>query len=131
MVARPADGLPPVLMNRTQVQQVVLNLVRNAIEAMAASPRRELLVETRLIDGAGVEVAVGDSGPGLAPEVEARLFKPFVSTKDTGMGIGLSISRSLVESQDGRMSVERNAAGGTTFRFTLPLAPAGGPPDRS
>ena len=131
VVARPADGLPPVLMNRTQVQQVVLNLVRNAIEAMAASPRRELLVETRLIDGAGVEVAVGDSGPGLAPEVEARLFKPFVSTKDTGMGIGLSISRSLVESQDGRMSAERNAAGGTTFRFTLPLAPAGGPPDRS
>jgi two-component system sensor kinase FixL len=131
VVARPADGLPPVLMNRIQVQQVVLNLVRNAIEAMAASPRRELLVESRLIDGAGVEVAVGDSGPGLAPEVEARLFKPFVSTKDTGMGIGLSISRSLVESQDGRMSAERNAAGGTTFRFTLPLAPAGGPPDRS
>ncbi len=131
VVARPADGLPPVLMNRIQVQQVVLNLVRNAIEAMAASPRRELVVETRLIDGAGVEVAVGDTGVGLAPEVEARLFKPFVSTKDTGMGIGLSISRSLVESQDGRMSAERNAAGGTTFRFTLPLSPAGGSPDRS
>ncbi len=131
VVARPADGLPPVLMNRIQVQQVVLNLVRNAIEAMAASPRRELVVETRLLDGAGVEVAVGDTGPGLAPEVEARLFKPFVSTKDTGMGIGLSISRSLIESQDGRLAAERNAAGGTTFRFTLPLARAGGPADQS
>ncbi len=131
VVARPADGLPPVLMNRIQVQQVVLNLVRNAIEAMAASPRRELIVETRLLDGASVEVAVGDTGPGLAPEVEARLFKPFVSTKDTGMGIGLSISRSLIETQDGRLAAERNAAGGTTFRFTLPLAQPGGRADQS
>jgi len=131
VVERLADRLPPVLMNRMQVQQVVLNLVRNAIEAMAASPRRELVVETHLVDAGKVEVAVGDTGAGLAPEVEERLFKPFVSTKDAGMGIGLSISRSLIESQDGRLAAERNAAGGTTFRFTLPLAQLGGRTDQS
>lgn len=117
-----APGLPDVAVDRLQIQQVVINLVRNAIDAMAASPRRELSIRTRPAANGGVEVAVIDSGPGLAPEVEGRLFEPFVTTKADGMGVGLSICRTIVEGHGGHLWHEANPAGGALFAFTLPTA---------
>jgi CHASE2 domain-containing sensor protein/nitrogen-specific signal transduction histidine kinase len=119
---RYADGLPRVAINRIQIQQVVLNLVRNAIEAMAGMKRRELTIESRAAADGGAEVRIRDTGPGLAPEVEARLFRPVVSSKEAGMGVGLSISRSIIEAHGGRLWATRNAEGGMTFHFTLPPA---------
>ena len=108
-----------VLVDKVQIQQVLLNLVRNAIEAMEQSPRRELLIATRP-DGELVEVFVADTGPGIAPEISEQLFQPFITTKRYGMGVGLSISRSIVESHGGQIVVEPNKGGGTVFRFTMP-----------
>jgi two-component system sensor kinase FixL len=105
--------------DRIQIQQVLVNLMRNALEAMTTSKRRELEVTTTLLDGETVEIAVADSGPGLAKEVANRLFEPFVSTKANGMGLGLSICRSIVEAHGGRLKGEPNFGGGTVFRFTL------------
>jgi two-component system sensor kinase FixL len=113
----PDAGL--VLADRVQVQQVLLNLIRNAIDAMADSATRELLIGTRLIDDDMVEVSVADTGPGIAPEVAGQLFQPFITTKRQGMGVGLSISRTIVDAHGGRIWVESNPGGGTTFRFTL------------
>jgi C4-dicarboxylate-specific signal transduction histidine kinase len=110
-----------VLADRTQVQQVVLNLVRNAFEAMADCPRRELAIGSRLGEGE-VVAYVADTGPGLAPELEGRLFEPFVSGKPGGMGVGLSISRNIIEAHGGRIWAGRNATGGATFHFSLPPA---------
>jgi two-component system sensor kinase FixL len=109
-----------VLVDKVQIQQVLLNLIRNAIEAMEQSARRELLIATRPRDGDLLEVSVADSGPGIAPEIATRLFQPFVTTKPYGMGVGLSISRSIVEGHGGQIAVEPNAGGGTVFRFTMP-----------
>lgn len=117
-----ADGLPPVAINRIQIQQVMLNLVRNAVEAMSGMPRRELTIESRAAAEGGAEVCISDTGPGLAPEIEARLFRPVVSTKEAGMGVGLSISRSIIEAHGGRLWATRNREGGMTFHFTLPAA---------
>ena len=86
---------------------------------MEQSSRRELVIGTRP-DGTFTEVSVGDSGPGIAPEILEQLFQPFVTTKSTGMGVGLSISRSIVESHGGRITCEPNVHGGTLFRFTVP-----------
>jgi two-component system, LuxR family, sensor kinase FixL len=108
-----------VLVDKVQIQQVLLNLIRNAIEAMEQSPRRELLIATRP-DGELVEVFVADTGPGIAPEISEQLFQPFITTKRYGMGVGLSISRSIVESHGGQIVVEPNKGGGTVFRFTMP-----------
>lgn len=107
--------------DKIQIQQVVVNLVRNAIEAMAPSREKILTVATRR-DGDTVVVTVSDTGPGVSPEVIDRLFKPFVTTKDKGMGIGLSICRQIIEAHDGRIGVETPETGGTRFVFTLPLA---------
>ena len=126
-------GLPPVLADRIQVQQVLFNLMRNALEAMDGgeapasrsgdAPRqRELVVAAGPAGPGEVEVAVADTGPGLAPEVAGRLFEPFVSTKPAGMGVGLSICRSIVEAHGGRLWAEPNPEGGTVFRFTLAAA---------
>jgi two-component system sensor kinase FixL len=109
-----------VLVDKVQIQQVLLNLIRNAIEAMDQSERRELLIATRPRDEEVVEVSVADSGPGIAPEIAAQLFQPFVTTKRYGMGVGLSISRSIVEGHGGQITVEANRGGGTVFRFTMP-----------
>ncbi len=111
-----------VLVDRIQVQQVLANLMRNAIEAMKDSPLRNLTVSTRVLEDE-LAVAVADTGPGIAPEVASRLFQPFVTSKANGMGIGLSISRRIIQSHGGDIRVERNAEGGATFTFTLPLAP--------
>jgi two-component system sensor kinase FixL len=120
-------ALPPVAINRIQIQQVLINLMRNALEAMEASAApRELGIETGLRDG-DVVVAVRDTGPGLAPEVEANLFKPFVSTKERGMGLGLSISRTIIQAHGGQIGAERNPAGGSIFWFTLPTGAPNAP----
>lgn len=113
------------LVDRTQIQQVLINLMRNAVEAMAESDRRELEVKTRLLNEGTIEIAVADSGPGLSKNVEDRLFEPFVSTKRNGMGLGLSICRSIVEAHGGRIKSSPGPAGGTIFYFTLAAAPTG------
>ena len=115
-----------VLADRIQIEQVLVNLMRNAIEAMAESTRRELVVIAALLDAETVEIAVGDSGLGVAEEVAAHLFEPFVSTKAKGMGLGLSICRSIVESHGGCLRSEPNPGGGMIFRFTLAAVPERG-----
>lgn len=108
-----------VLVDRIQVQQVILNLVRNAIEAMAESPVRRLLICSRRAQPGQVEVVIEDSGPGLAAEVAERLFEPFLSTKSEGMGLGLSICHTIIQGHGGRIWAEPSTLGGTAFHFTL------------
>ena len=119
---RIAPQLPDVAVDRIQVQQVVVNLIRNAVEAME-SERRELTVSAAPDGDGGVAIRVADTGPGLASEVAERLFQPFLTTKPQGMGIGLSICRSIIEEHGGELHAEPNPGGGTVFAFTLPTAP--------
>lgn len=120
-----ARALPPVHVNRIQIQQVVVNLVRNAFDAMRDSRERVLLVQTFLSDDGHVDIAVSDTGPGIAQDMEDRLFQPFVSGKSDGMGIGLSICQSIVEAHGGRIWVDANSAQGVTIRFSIPVAKEG------
>jgi two-component system sensor kinase FixL len=114
-------GLPPVYADRVQVQQVLVNLLRNAVEAMATTPTRELtLAITRR--GGMVHIAVSDTGPGIAPAIADKLFTPFVTTKAHGMGIGLAISRSIIEEHGGELTAGTAPTGGALFEFTLPVA---------
>jgi two-component system sensor kinase FixL len=108
-----------VLVDKVQVQQVLLNLLRNAIEAMETSERRELIVSTKPVADNMIAVSVADTGPGIDPKIAPQLFQPFVTTKRQGMGIGLSISRTIIESHGGKISMEPNPGGGSIFRFTL------------
>jgi two-component system, sensor histidine kinase and response regulator len=108
------------VIDKVQIQQVLLNLIRNAIEAMAGGARQSLVIATRPAAGDMVEVSVADSGPGLSQEVRSRLFQPFVTTKSSGMGVGLSICYAIIEAHGGQLWAEDGAAGGTVFRFTLP-----------
>jgi two-component system sensor kinase FixL len=108
-----------VLVEKIQIQQVLLNLIRNAIEAMHGCERRELVVTTALTQSGMVEISVSDTGTGLAEDIVSRLFQPFVTTKPTGMGVGLSISKRIIEAHEGEMWAEPNPEGGTLFRFTL------------
>jgi len=108
-----------VLVDRIQIQQVLLNLIRNAIEAMTESPVRRLRLTSRRLPEGLVEVTIEDSGPGLAPEVAAHLFEPFVSTKAKGMGLGLSICHTIVHGHGGRIWADASKLGGTAFHFTL------------
>lgn len=114
------EDIENVLADRVQIQQVLVNLMRNAIEAMEHSPEKTLMIEARSVANAQVKISVADTGTGLDPEIEANLFKPFVSTKAKGMGLGLSICRTIVEAHGGRMEAEaNNGGGGTIFWFTL------------
>lgn len=114
----------PVLVDRVQIQQVLINLIRNAVEAMADGPVRQLTVTSRPDQRGFVRVIVADTGPGVTPEVAAQLFTAFVSTKAEGMGLGLSICRTIVEANGGRIWMEKGAGGGTEFHFTLVSAKA-------
>ena len=121
--------IDPVLVEKVQIQQVLLNLMRNAIEAMHGCARKELLVATAKADKDMIEVSVADTGSGLAEEITDRLFQPFVTTKPAGMGVGLSISKRIIEAHGGEMWAEPNPGGGTVFRFTLQSAAEGSASD--
>ena len=109
-----------VLADKVQIQQVLLNLMRNAIEAMETTEKRELVVSTAPSGDKMVEISVADTGMGIQPEISAQLFQPFVTTKRQGMGVGLSISRTIVEAHGGAITARPNSGGGTVFFFTLP-----------
>lgn len=113
------SSLDRVLVDRIQVQQVVLNLIRNGIEAMADSPVRRLLIYSEKEAGGFVRVTVADSGSGLSDDVAEHLFEPFRSTKETGMGLGLSISAAIISAHGGRIWAEPSKLGGTAFHFTI------------
>jgi two-component system sensor histidine kinase DctS len=124
-----APGLPPIVCDRTMVEQVLLNLARNAMQAMdeARVPEPALLIEVRLAAGSGLtggkpwlEFVVTDCGPGIPPDVQEQLFTPFFTTKAEGMGLGLSLCRTVVEQHGGFLGFEPNRPQGTIFRFTLP-----------
>jgi PAS domain S-box-containing protein len=119
------DGLPLIQGDRVQVQQVILNLIINAVEAMSglSEGARELLVRTGKAESGGVLVAVRDSGPGLAPETPERLFESFYTTKPGGLGLGLSICRSIIEVHGGRLWACANVPCGAVFQFTVPAHP--------
>jgi two-component system sensor kinase FixL len=116
-----AADLPQVLIDKIQIQQVLINLIRNAIDAMHESPRRDLLIRSQQRNRAAM-VSVVDSGPGIDPSVADRLFHPFVTTKQGGMGVGLSMSRNIVEAHNGQLWCEANPSGGAIFHMMLPAA---------
>jgi PAS domain S-box-containing protein len=118
------DELPIVDIDRTQIEQVVVNLLANAIDAIDGSARREIRVALRAADGGGVAVRVEDSGPGFGPGERERLFEPFFTTKPEGLGMGLPISRSIVDAHGGRLWAETAPNGGAAFVFVLPARPS-------
>jgi signal transduction histidine kinase len=120
------EGLPEVLADSIQIQQVLLNLVRNAVEAIVAgdSAEREVRIETARDEPGYVAIRVVDTGPGLAPEALARAFEPFYTTKSDGIGIGLALSRSIVDAHGGRLWATSTPGRGATFHLTLPIAVA-------
>ena len=115
------DALPPVLVDRIQVQQVVLNILRNAIEAFEGPDARRVRIATRAAGRHEVQVDIGDNGPGLAPGIADDPFRPFQTTKEDGVGIGLAISRTIIDDHGGRLWAESPPEGGALFRFSLPV----------
>jgi len=115
-----SDQLPPVLGNRVQLQQVILNLVMNAIDAMRSVQPRVLSIKTALNGRDGVLVSIADTGIGIDPSNLDQIFKPLFTTKEHGMGMGLSICRSIVESHNGRIWVSAGPEGGSIFQLVLP-----------
>lgn len=118
------ESVPPVLADRVQVQQVLVNLLKNAFESLQdqGPDQRNVTINVELIDHHEARVAVHDTGPGCEPDVLTLIFEPFVSTKTKGMGMGLSISRTIMEAHNGRLWAESNRGQGMTFFFTLPIA---------
>jgi two-component system sensor kinase FixL len=114
-----APGARLVLADRIQIQQVLLNLMRNAVEAMEGARQRELTVATEALPDGLLAVSVADTGSGISSEIAGRLFQPFVTTKTNGMGVGLSICRTIVEAHGGKLTVASASGGGTKFTFTL------------
>ncbi|MFC0103805.1 PAS domain-containing sensor histidine kinase [Sphingopyxis terrae] len=119
----------PVLVDKVQIQQVLINLIRNAVEAMTDCPERRLTVSSRPDQPGFVRVTVADTGPGVAPAIAEQLFTAFVSTKTDGMGLGLSICRTIVEANGGRIWMQPGEEGGTEFHFTMVSAKTGGQDD--
>jgi len=117
-----ADDARMAFIDKVEIQQVLVNLFRNAAEAMAEAKSKNLVVTTRRLGDERIEVEVADSGPGLADSVVEKLFQPFTTTKSTGMGVGLSLCRSIIESQGGEISAHNSAQGGAVFRFTVAAA---------
>jgi signal transduction histidine kinase len=117
-----ADDLPPVTGDRIQLQQVILNLIRNAADAMSTIDNRpkELLIKTERHEGNQVSLSVKDSGLGFTSQAADKIFEAFYTTKTDGMGIGLSVSRSIVEAHQGRIWAKRNDGPGCTFSFAIP-----------
>ena len=122
------DDLPPVVGDRVQLQQVILNLLLNASDAMTGidDRPRQVLVSTARDDGDRLRVVVRDTGMGFDPESAEKLFEAFYTTKSSGMGIGLSVSRSIIERHQGRIWAVPNDGPGTTFSFSIPFAPERG-----
>ena len=120
-----ADNLPEPIVDRVQIQQVLVNLERNGVEAMWQhdSTVKELTIQTGLAANSSIEVCISDTGPGVAPEFSKHLFSAFQTTKKAGMGLGLSISRSIVEEHGGRLWIDPDAENVTMFRFTIPFQP--------
>jgi signal transduction histidine kinase len=118
------DGARIVLVNRVQIQQVIINLIRNAFEAMADQEPRQVILSTRALDDDMIEIAIADIGPGIPADIAGRLFEPFVSSKQDGMGLGLSISRWIIEAHGGQLTAEPNPGGGSILRVTLPSSGA-------
>jgi two-component system sensor kinase FixL len=112
-------------MDKVQIQQVIVNLLRNAVEALDGRDVREITVASEAEGDRHIAIEVRDTGPGVAPEMLERLFQPFATTKQEGMGIGLSICRKIVESHGGRLTYHPNPRGGAVFRLSLLLAEPG------
>ena len=115
------DSLPPVLIDRIEVQQVVLNILRNAIEAFEGPGERKIRVSTGAVGSEKVRVDIRDNGPGLAPEIADDPFRPFQTTKEDGLGIGLAISRTIIDAHGGRLWAKNLPEGGAAFCFSLPV----------
>jgi two-component system sensor kinase FixL len=123
------EGLPPVLLDKIQIHQVITNLIRNSVDALDGVKQREIVISTRRAGQDSIEISIVDTGPGLAPEIADRLFQPFVTTKPSGLGIGLSICRAIVDGHGGRLWASENPDGGTIFHVSLPTARASGERD--
>jgi two-component system sensor kinase FixL len=121
-------GASSIVADRVQMQQVLLNLIRNAADAMEPGGLGEIGISSRRCD-AMVQISVSDTGSGIPPEIEAQLFQPFITTKRDGMGIGLSVCRTIVEAHGGRLWAERNPGDGSTFRFTIPASESNDQPE--
>lgn len=113
------DDADDILADRIQIQQVLVNLIRNAIESMNDTESRLINISTSALDDDWVEIVVADNGPGLNPRIAQRLFQPFETTKENGMGLGLSICHTIVEGHGGRIWADRSVFGGTAFHLTL------------
>jgi len=124
-----SEELPLIAADRVQLQQVILNMLTNAIDAMAAvqSRDRAITIRTARDEGDGVLLSVHDVGAGLGDQDAEALFQPFFTTKPSGMGIGLSVSRSIIESHGGRLWAAPNVGGGATFSFSIPACPDAAP----
>jgi signal transduction histidine kinase len=122
------DGLWKVEADPVEIQQVVVNLVRNAGDAMTKGDcaRREIIIETHNKESWYVEIVVSDSGPGMSPEQADRVFDPFYTSKIDGLGIGLGICKSIIESHGGRIWVGQSSTGGASVHFNLPAQPKQG-----
>jgi C4-dicarboxylate-specific signal transduction histidine kinase len=119
----PSENFPMLEVDRIQIQQVLVNLLHNSFEAMknVDQSKRQIIIEVSIDENDMVQVVVSDTGCGLSAESTDRIFEPFFTINSQGLGIGLSISRSIIEAHGGQIWAERNPAGGATFRFTLPL----------